>query len=709
MNISDDIKSPKPGGFVASNLKSFIEGVRDNIEITNIVKNKEKSSSFEKDSNEMIQKVFSSGNVNNIFAMTYYFNSVVPNIESYSKSVQIASKMGTALRDDTKLTEYDLGTLYEPIEIRAFLKSMEHYDFKTAPDFLEKVLNVLPSEGDSVVYEYIAQNPQSASRLIKNLIDVDNTKGTQYAIHFMARKSVPDKLFSYFTHLCIKNNRFSKNTLPLIKNESNIPLLRKLISQSPNQFNNVIDICAELGITDLSKENSIWDALQEISPITPGVYAKYRTLDGKEKIEFKKWLESFDYSRFFKNESISIDNLPEEDRNVMVDLMYRAYNPVNMSFAKVKELVSAVPDRTQDLKEYIIQDKYPVEFKTVSFELKKGESLNPETISKVKSFFEVPKKSLEIQEPLLRLARATTDFTHEEVVSLFSLMQDFDQVKNQQNTWSASELEESPGMKTFRALGSSKEMFSIFTQDNLPSAITLYLGKDLKFKERLEKILARPERRVNLLKALGYQEDNEFTKEFTELELMAQVFSDKVLSKYVVMSNKELRKYTKSEDTTSASISADMYISKNQGSFFSKAAAGLCTAQDIELWNNPNHFHVNVVNEDNQIKGLTMAYIETINDKKSVVLRGFNPTVQYLESTSPVSFVEESIKVAREFMEDNNIEDLYIIDSTGDRLSNRPTIVSYVSAYISDMEKIPHEMFIAGGSKVQAVRKVPKE
>lgn len=712
--LKKDDKISKGTITLSKDLEALIFGINSHILTVSNIRNKKEDPYYTNEEfiNES-KKIFNSGKIDSIFWMSYYFKNVLPNLDEYLEHVKIPANLGIALRADSKISPYDIGELHNPVELRAFLRSMEHYSFKTVSDFLEKVFNVLPAEGDNVIYEYISQNPEGAPRLIKNLIDIDNTKGTQYAVNFMSRKNVPDKIFSYFTYLCIENGRFSKNVNPLIKNPENMDSLRKLISQFPNQFNNVADVCAGLGITDLSKESDLWEALKDISPITPGIYAKYRKLNPKEKIEFKEWLSKFDYSNFFKNEPMDLEKLSIEDREVIIDLLYRAYNPVNMSFTAVKELLETVADRTKDLKEYKIRDDYPVNFKTVSFELKKEESLSVENLNKIKGFFE-QKETADPQEPLLRLARATTDFTHEESLALFNLMNSNTQVTIQRNNWIESNNElgqpDSSGMKTFRALGSSKELFGIFTEDNLPAAITNYLEQDPKLKERFENIISRPERRINLLKALGYQEDNEFTKEIPTLSLIAQVFSEKVLSKYTILANKELRKYVKSEDISTAVIPAKMYISKNQGSFFSKSAAGLCTSRDVELWNKPNHFHINVVNEENQIKGLTMAYIENINDKKSLVLRGFNPTVQYLESTSPVSFVEESIGVAREFMKDNNIEDLYIIDNSGDRLSNRPTIVSYVSAYISNLEKVPYEMVIAGSdSKVSAVRKVEQE
>src|SRR6185436_15067061 len=263
-----------------------------------------------------------------------------------------------------------------------FLWSMSEYKFEEAPEALEAIFNALPEEGDQVVMDFIATNPEIAPRLVKVLINIDEAKGTRFAQNLIARSNTPDKIFIYFARLFSKNRFFSRNILPFLSSPKELPAIRRLFAQNPNQFNTVFDTLTQLGIKSLADEELLWEGLLDLGSLTPGVYGKYRSLGLKERKDFAQLLEQFDYTAFFKNKPISSAMNDLFDKDVQADFLYRAYNPTNMSYEQVKELLPTVKDRTDDLKSYVFPESYDLTFSLPSFELKKDEKLNEDTLQK---------------------------------------------------------------------------------------------------------------------------------------------------------------------------------------------------------------------------------------------------------------------------------------------------------------------------------------
>ena len=258
--------------------------------------------------------------------------------------------------------------------------------------------------------------------------------------------------------------------------------------------------------------------------------------------------------------------------------------------------------------------------------------------------------------------------------------------------------------KEFEILSSLKDVFGVLAEDNFGTKMLEKIKKEGKISKRVEQLLESSERRKNLLKALGHQEDNEFTKDIPTIDLVSRLFVEKCLSKYNILINKELRKFILSDEESGSNKKASAYISKNQGSFFAKSTAGLCTSQDVALWDMENHFHINTVDEHQVVKGNTMAYIENVAGEKSLVLRGFNPSDSYLKDITAESFVEEMLRIARDFKEKNNLAHIYIV-TEGTWSSNRDQVRKYLQKKYSaeKLQAIPHTMKVSGSSLVDTI------
>lgn len=69
-----------------------------------------------------------------------------------------------------------------------------------------------------------------------------------------------------------------------------------------------------------------------------------------------------------------------------------------------------------------------------------------------------------------------------------------------------------------------------------------------------------------------------------------------------------------------------LYASKNVGSFFAKSTAGICTDTNVELFNRPDHYHLNIVDaDDGRVAGNVQLYIGDGVRGRFLLVRGINP------------------------------------------------------------------------------------
>ncbi len=684
-------------GLIGEEWAQFTEGINDNLVARKQEKNRVNQT-------EPIINAKALSTPNRAFIAGWVFGkSNEINLDECPPHIKLAYEMGESFFSTSPSARFDIGASNDLLSINTFLRTIEYHKLKNLPEAFDKMLGVFPEEGDAMVYEYIATNPEAARRLIKVLISIDADKGTRYAHDLMVRKSTPDRIFSYFAHTFIKNGKYTEKLKKYIGNQNNLPSIRRLASQYPNQFNTTIDILAGLNVEEIETEKALWDALNDLHTLSPKIYEKYRTLNQIQRKEFVTQLNEFDYSSFFKNKPVFNSENTSHNNNlgddIKTDLLYRAYAPINMSYTQVQALLPQVKDRTKDLDGYNFNEEYLITLQSPGYVLRHGEQIDNVTLGELRTLFN-PEFSATTNlrnESALKLARATTDFTSEETAALFSVLKNTPQYKIAQLKFFPK------NMPTFHELTSLKELLGVFTEDTLGKELVDAIVSEDKISKKFLQLVESPVRRNNLLKALGYHIDNEFTKDIPTVDLMSRLFSQKVLSKYQVLINKELRKFIESSAQETNAKKATAYISKNQGSFFAKASAGICTSGDIVLWDMPHHFHINTVDENQIVRGNTMGYIETINNEQSLVLRGFNPTTQFSEEITAESFVEEMIRVARDFKEKNQLAHIYlIIGNTRD--SNRVQIQNYIqSKYATSLEKVPHKMKVAGSGEIDTV------
>lgn len=119
----------------------------------------------------------------------------------------------------------------------------------------------------------------------------------------------------------------------------------------------------------------------------------------------------------------------------------------------------------------------------------------------------------------------------------------------------------------------------------------------------------------------------------------------------------QIRKYISTEmkkfkETKGKQTPVKAILSKNIGSFFAKAGAGLCTSENYEMWKEKRHIHLNLIDEQRQeIIGNVMLYFEP--GRNYLITRGFNPRTDIESSYDVNHMVDEMIRVVKEIAVQN--------------------------------------------------------
>lgn len=607
-----------------------------------------------------------------------------------------------------------------PVTIRSILRGLE--DQKLGKNFRESIeylFNAADADAKDMINEIIRTDHKSAPRIVRTLVQIDAMKGTRYAIDLIRRSGTPDKLFAYFVHFLAKSGGTTKNAPEFLKVAGNLPVMRRIIAQNPNQFDTTLDTCKTLGINNLEKESEIlFSALEDISSLTPKIYEKYRSLNGAKRKEFVEWINK-QKEELFENKKINFGAIESadasgftKDRDIIIEIIHQAYNPIGMNFESVKHLLSRVEDRTSDLSGYALPEKgYAISFSDVAYRLRKNETLNVAELTKLSQILQY--RDIESMPPdellaynkkrdtaFARLARATTDFSEEEMGMFFKSITSHESIRSLSNDIKAKN-----GAYDYPVLARMHEAFGIFAKDNLPCLIESYIQSQPDLDKRINKIFDDPARRIQILKILKV--DSSDVDGVSDKTILGRMIAERIFEKTRSFIKKEMRKFQRdieSEGEESGEYRA--YISKNQGSFFAKAAAGICTAQDISLWNMKNHFHINIIDDKQTVQGNIQGYFETVNGNPSLVLRGFNPTETLLKTASPDSFMKTIIKVIKEFSAANHIGSTYITEhlSGYHADSNRTQIQEYNRKHIyTKVEPIRHHMKISGGKSLDNI------
>lgn len=555
------------------------------------------------------------------------------------------------------------------------------------------------------------------ARILRELFVLDQNKGSVLAMKFLGKSDLPNRLFLFFAKQMIDNGYLTDKINNFLGNAKNIAVVKKLIAAYPNQFNTVINTLAQVYFYTLAPyEKEIFSAIKDLESLTPIIYNRYRQADQDGKRKLVDGLREL-RPKFFQNIPIR-DILPKKDREILAEMVYLAYKPIGMDFEAVKKYIGELEDKTGDLDGYVFpQEGY--DFNLVSrkgFVLREGEKVDMSRVGSYKDYFmaEYPQdeKSVKTFSALLeRLAKAGTDFKEEELKILFSIISKDELVRN-----FAEKYRENNPNKTYDYLNELKEILGVYFKDNYSVRLANFLGANPAVEARLQKIFTDEARQKTIERKTEKKGKINWREMLDSREKLSQLLSDFIFQKVLKSLREEINRNTnKFEEKEGAGGAGKAhnglkaYVSKNIGSFFAKASAGICTSEDIGLFEREDHFHINIVENDDFVRANIQAYIIKDGGGRSLVLRGFNPNINFAEKVDVGAFCEKVIEIAKQFARENNMPHVYITESLGGwhALSNRDNVGRYlIGKYVKEKNKKSFNLKIASSQSVNYIHEV---
>lgn len=247
-------------------------------------------------------------------------------------------------------------------------------------------------------------------------------------------------------------------------------------------------------------------------------------------------------------------------------------------------------------------------------------------------------------------------------------------------------------------LNKAKELFGIYYKDNAPAAIETFLTSHVEQANSLLAILSAKrlgslEKNIANNKAMSEEDRLDFKEIISGLRQSASNPEQKInllarllafmTERSIFAGGAGLRKAVSKEsqkivlkDKEGQEIDPNLimtgYISKNAASFFAKNTAGVCTAGDFELFNRPDHFHVNLVNQEGIVLGNIQGYQFVKDGQPALLFRGFNPSDSFVSSANAEILCDQMVDMVKQIAADNNINQVFIpLQTTWHPLTNR--------------------------------------
>ncbi|MCE7534918.1 OB-fold nucleic acid binding domain-containing protein [Aliivibrio fischeri] len=128
-------------------------------------------------------------------------------------------------------------------------------------------------------------------------------------------------------------------------------------------------------------------------------------------------------------------------------------------------------------------------------------------------------------------------------------------------------------------------------------------------------------------------------------------------------------------------------FTENVFSFFCKSSVSICTEKNIDLYNDENHFHLNVVSiDDFSVIGNVQLY----SSAEFILIRGINFTNSALEKFNPMELLFITLKFISENLSINFSKKIIVSEQNGvwSSNSNRPIIRGLLSKLTDNIEPL---------------------
>lgn len=538
------------------------------------------------------------------------------------------------------------------------------------------------------------------------ILDLDLHNGTNEIAKLLASKDLHPRLFKYFSQRLIDIKFLTSNLHQYLDTEDNITTIRKILSTSPQELNTIVDSCVKVGIKDIKGEYPILkESIKILGSVTPLIYQEFKNKKtDKEKKEFCDSINSAK-RQVLNNSNLRDSVLP---KSILAEIVYLAYKPTNISFEELKRDLESgrVPDCTQHLQGLSFpQDGYEISLFDENVNLAEGEQIDPQFYTSVERLkYDGEDVNRDKTNVLVWLAKGSSGPNLKQWQAICSFLPESEKKVTSDTMRS---IDQSDPKAIFSGLNSLMGLFGIVAKDNIQAAVTNFLENYPNARSDIERVL-KSSRYKNFLKSKLGEDYEQNGLEYCLQKLLLGIFSTEQQKL-----RRELKKFTKDShetiDTTSDNYK--LFISKNQASYYGKASGGICTASDVHLFTMPEYFHINLARNEEVVLGNVQAYMHTDDDgNKVLVLRGFNPSESALKAFSARSFVEETLRVGRQFAKENKFDKMAIVYDEGwHPLSNRQQVADYFRSDYANRGaslKIPYLAFNSNGKGTTQVREL---
>ncbi len=703
--------------------------MRESIEKIKPKAEKAKDESFREKINEELKKIPEEFHSNYILLRE---KGIIKNPDEFSEFIEWINKRFEKIEKEQVIVGFqgpDPNFFQNPEKIFEFvlnlyqIKNVENLK-KLAEKLAEKeelayLIETLPEKGFKFVSK-LCKTPQDLEKLAEkydyviDLLEDVLEQDLEFALEtkLLTAKFFTGGDFSYsklveFLNSLSKFFDFQKKEKR--EEREKIDFLKTLIHQySPKIAQDVFLEGILKGEVSLKDKNELFSFLKEMKGFSPLIFKKYQSLPEEKRKNYLEKIKSLKKS-FFKNKPIEIT---EENKKEIVELIYLFYRPIGMSREDIMYYLERVPDRTFDLKDYSFPEEgYEIKVSPPSeIKLKKGKELSKERIDFIFQTFsqakELIKKDLtkeekeekekRIKDVLIKLAKASPSFEKpKDYACLFSLLE---------REEIASLGEKKPSLvpsSIYPYLRKSAEASGVLFKDYFEKKLKEFLEDKKELQKILKKEILKHKTQFEKILEKEISPDISFEKIFS---LLSSFALERPISYFRGLIKKEIKKFESAEKTKRKKEEKELklYLSKNIPSFFAKASAGICTAQDIELFKRKDHFHLNLVEkkrEDEFIVGNIQGYFVEREGKKGILLRGINPTSDFLYEVHLPSLLKEIFDKIKEFAQENNLSFVLLSEQLGDwhALSNREEVYNTLKEEGYLKKKIPFKYEIAKG------------
>lgn len=527
----------------------------------------------------------------------------------------------------------------------------------------------------------------------------------------------------------------SSSLLWLYENSSIEPCVvffRKILNEKPTSLNSCVLTFSQISegkrnllFTDPLYQERLIEAMGEFKNVAPSLIDGYVLEDDlSERIAFKEKINEF-RRRVHRNLPILVLVKNYEDRRTIADMIALTFPGTNQG--GILSQIEMAGDRCDDLKGLTIRDEGYVgqifsREKMVMLR-EANQPIDESVINLLRSTFSLPQERKPNQDSEAQLASKgwsklikEAGSTKSEVFLASAMSEAIACVRvamgdKAEQFYEMISRDLSQVQSKAELLTKAKELFGIYYKDNATEAIDQFLTQNPDIEQRLlgqlsPKRIQALVKNISSSKTISEAKRQEFSQIIINLkEPQTPEAKRKALAGLLAFLSERglfagsqgLRKKVENElsklvlvdkeegDAVDESLLLRGFVTKNAASFFAKTTAGICTAQDFVLYNRPDHFHINLVNQEGVVAGNIQGYlIEEFEGEKALIFRGFNPSSSIVSSTNAAVICDQMVSIVKQVAADNGIKHVLIPQQNNwHPLTNRvgEGVVEYFAAH----------------------------